>query len=52
MDLGTATPSPEAVAEAVRTLLTDEEIRANVRRIAEVYAAHDAVDRIERLITG
>lgn len=50
-DLGTATPSAEAVAEAVRTLLTDEEIRGNVRRIADVYAAHDAVDRIERLIT-
>ncbi|GAB7052341.1 glycosyltransferase [Catenuloplanes indicus] len=50
-DLGTANPSPEAIAGAVRTLLTDGEVRANVRRIAEVYAAHDAVDRIERLAT-
>lgn len=50
--LGTATPSPAAVATAVTTLLADDEIRDNVSRLAKVYAEHDAVGLIERLTLG
>ncbi|MFY1674680.1 glycosyltransferase [Plantactinospora sp. WMMB334] len=52
LDLGTATPTPEAVADAVRRVLDDTEIRENVRRMAKVYAEHDAVTEIERLSLG
>lgn len=50
IDLATATPTPEAVAEATAALLIDGEIRANVTRLAKVYAEHDAVAEIERLL--
>ena len=49
VDLGTARPAPDAIAAAVDAVLGSEEIRDNVRRLAEVYAGHDAIDRIEDL---
>jgi MGT family glycosyltransferase len=52
INLQTATPSPEAVAAATESLIKDTKIRDNVTKIAEVYAAHDALDEIERLIRG
>ena len=52
VDLHTATPTPEAVAGAVESVLKDEEVRENVRRLAKVYAQLDAIDAIERLLLG
>jgi UDP:flavonoid glycosyltransferase YjiC (YdhE family) len=49
IDLHTGTPSPEAVAAATETVPKDTTIRANVNRLARVYAAHDALSQIERL---
>ena len=49
IDLRTGTPTPEAVAAAVQAVLKDTEMRDNVRKIARVYAAHDALGEIERL---
>ena len=48
-DLGTATPEPAQVREAVLGLLGDEEVRQRVERLAAEYARHDALDAIERL---
>ncbi|GAA2552683.1 hypothetical protein GCM10010435_23760 [Winogradskya consettensis] len=50
IDLATGTPGPEAVRAAVETLLRDGAIRANVDRLARVYAGHDPVLEIERLV--
>lgn len=52
IDLQTAAPAPEAVAAAAETVLKDTRIRDNVRKIAQVYAARDAVEEIERLAFG
>lgn len=52
INLATATPAPQAVAEATAALLSDGEIRDNVARIAKVYAGHDPVAEIERLALG
>lgn len=52
IDLRTGTPSARAVADATEMLLKDTEIRDNVRRLAAVYAAHDAIAEIERLIVA
>ncbi|GIJ49285.1 glycosyl transferase [Virgisporangium aliadipatigenens] len=52
VDLGTATPSPEAIGEAVTAVLTDSTIRANVGRLSAVYPQYDPVERIERLTVG
>jgi UDP:flavonoid glycosyltransferase YjiC (YdhE family) len=52
IDLGTATPTAQAVAEATEAVLADEEIRENVARLATVYAQHNPVDEIERLTLG
>lgn len=49
IDLQTATPTPEALAAATERLLKDTEIRDNVRRQMDVYAAHDALAEIERI---
>ncbi|MFB7494547.1 nucleotide disphospho-sugar-binding domain-containing protein [Streptomyces sp. NPDC056161] len=49
IDLRTATPAPEEVAAATERLLKDTEVRDNVRRLAQVYSAHDALAEIERL---
>ena len=49
-DLGTASPTPAQVREAVLGLLADGAVRANVERLAAEYAEYDAVDRIERLL--
>ncbi|MDH6626607.1 UDP:flavonoid glycosyltransferase YjiC (YdhE family) [Streptomyces sp. LBL] len=51
-NLQTATPTPEAVAEAAQLVLKDIEIRDNVQKLAAVYAAHDALSKIERLALG
>jgi hypothetical protein len=50
INLQTATPGPEAVAEAVRRPLDDSEVRENVQQIAKVYAEHEPIDAIERLL--
>jgi UDP:flavonoid glycosyltransferase YjiC (YdhE family) len=52
INLQTATPTAQAVAAAVGSLLEDEEVRENVLRLAKVYAQHDALDAIERLLLG
>ncbi|MEU0072499.1 nucleotide disphospho-sugar-binding domain-containing protein [Streptomyces sp. NPDC006332] len=52
VDLQTATPTPEAVATAAQLVLKDDQIRDNVRKLAQVYAAHDPLSEIERLILG
>lgn len=52
VNLETATPTPRAVAEAVQAVLEDAEIAANVERIAKVYAEHDAIAAVERLLLG
>jgi MGT family glycosyltransferase len=50
INLATATPTPEAVAAAAESVLKDDEMRGNVRKLAQVYAAHDPLGEIERLI--
>jgi UDP:flavonoid glycosyltransferase YjiC (YdhE family) len=50
INLQTATPAPEAVAAATEAVLKDTEMQANVHKLARVYAAHDPVSEIERLI--
>jgi UDP:flavonoid glycosyltransferase YjiC (YdhE family) len=52
INLQTATPTAQAVAGAVGSLLQDTEVRENVLRLAKVYAQHDALDTIERLLLG
>jgi UDP:flavonoid glycosyltransferase YjiC (YdhE family) len=52
INLGTATPTAAAVAEATVSLLADDEVRENVARLAKVYAGHDPVAEIERLTLG
>ncbi len=52
VNLETARPTPEAVAVAVESVLKDTGMRANAEKLAEVYAAHDALGEIERLTLG
>ena len=52
IDLQTAMPTPQAVREAVDSLLADAELRENVARHAKVYAEHDALETIENLLLG
>lgn len=52
INLGTGTPTAEQVAQATTELLADAEIAGNVARIAKVYAEHDPVGEIERLVLG
>ena len=52
IDLHTGTPAPEDLAVATETVLKDTGMHANVRRLARVYAAHDALSEIERLTLG
>ena len=49
LNLGTATPTAEAIRAATTQALTDTEIRDNVAQLAKVYAGHDPVSEIERL---
>ncbi len=51
-DLRTATPEPHVVREAVLDLLTNDQVRAAVDRLAVEYAQHDALDTIEQLLVG
>jgi MGT family glycosyltransferase len=50
INLRTATPTQEAVRDAVRRLLTDHDIRRSAQRIAEDYARHDAPETAADLI--
>jgi MGT family glycosyltransferase len=50
INLHTATPTEEAIRDAVRRLLTDEDIRRNTRRIADDYARHDAPETAADLL--
>ncbi|WP_042411431.1 glycosyltransferase [Streptacidiphilus carbonis] len=52
INLGTATPTAQAVAEATEVLLADEKTRENVARLAKIYAEHDPVAEIEHLALG
>jgi UDP:flavonoid glycosyltransferase YjiC (YdhE family) len=52
IDLHTATPTPEALAEATEKVLKDAELRDNVQRLRQVYAGLDTVAEIERLTVG
>jgi UDP:flavonoid glycosyltransferase YjiC (YdhE family) len=52
INLLTATPTAQAVSKAVGILLEDKKVRENVLRLAKVYAQHDALDAIERLLLG
>jgi UDP:flavonoid glycosyltransferase YjiC (YdhE family) len=49
INLETATPTPEAVAAATKSVLKDTEMHASVHKLAQVYAAHDPLSEIERL---
>ncbi|WP_084298179.1 glycosyltransferase [Actinoplanes friuliensis] len=49
VNLGTATPAAQAVADATNSVLADTEIRENVARLVKVYAGHDPIAAIERL---
>jgi UDP:flavonoid glycosyltransferase YjiC (YdhE family) len=52
ISLQTATPTAQAVAGAVASLIQDSEVRDNVARLAKVYAQHDTLDILERLLLG
>jgi UDP:flavonoid glycosyltransferase YjiC (YdhE family) len=54
IDLQSGSPAAEAAAVASETesVLTDTDTKANVHRLAQVYAAHDAVSEIEQLPLG
>jgi UDP:flavonoid glycosyltransferase YjiC (YdhE family) len=52
INLQTATPTAQAVAGAVGSLLEDTEVRENVLRLAKVYAQHDPLDTIEHMLLG
>jgi UDP:flavonoid glycosyltransferase YjiC (YdhE family) len=52
ISLQTATPAPEAVAAATESVLKDTGMHDSVRKLAQVYAAHDALHEIERLTLG
>jgi UDP:flavonoid glycosyltransferase YjiC (YdhE family) len=52
LDLKTGTPSAQAVCLAVERVLGDPAIRANVRKLADVYATYDTVAEVERLTLG
>ena len=49
INLQTATPTSEAVTAAVQSVLKDDEMRDNVRKLAQVYAAYDPLTEIEQL---
>lgn len=51
-DLGTATPEPHEVREAVLDLLADAEVRAAVDHLAAEYAGHDVIQTVEHLLVG
>jgi hypothetical protein len=42
--------NPKPDQHATDLLLKDTDVRENVRKLAEVYASHDAVTEIERLV--
>jgi UDP:flavonoid glycosyltransferase YjiC (YdhE family) len=57
IDLQSGSPAPAPAAEAAvasetESVLTDTDTKANVHRLAQVYAAHDAVSEIEQLPLG
>ena len=50
INLRTATPSPEAVRRAVRTILDQPRFRERARVLSREYASYDAVARAVELI--
>jgi len=52
LNLKTGTPSAQAVRFAVERVLGDPAIRANVKKLAKVYATYDTFVEIERLTLG
>ena len=49
VDLGTATPEPARIRDAVLGLLADEATRTRVAILAQEYQDHDAIAEVERL---
>jgi UDP:flavonoid glycosyltransferase YjiC (YdhE family) len=49
INLQTATPAPGAVTAAVQSVPKDDGMRDNVRKLAQVYGAHDPLTEIEQL---
>jgi UDP:flavonoid glycosyltransferase YjiC (YdhE family) len=52
LDLKTGTPSAQAVRLAAERVLGNPAIRANVKKLAEVYARYDTFAEVERLTLG
>lgn len=52
LNLKTGTPGAQAVRLAVERVLRNPAIRANVRKLAEVYTGYDTFAEIERLTLG
>ena len=50
IDLHTGRPTPEQIADATAAILADATYAENARRLADVYATHDAVTEITRLL--
>lgn len=52
INLGTGNPTAEAVAEAATSVLANAEVKQNVDRLKKVYAEHNPVAEIERMVLG
>lgn len=50
IDLATGRPDPDRIAEAVRMILSDPSFAERAGALREVYAAHDALGEIRRLV--
>lgn len=50
IDLGTATPAPEQIVEAVTTILGDATYREAASRLSGAYAAYDPIATVEALL--
>jgi MGT family glycosyltransferase len=52
IDLGTETPTPEAIREGVETVLADVTYRKNIIRLADEFATYHAEERCAGYIAG
>lgn len=51
VNLATGAPTPEAISEAVESVLTRDDYRNHARRLAAAYARTDALGEIARTVT-